>query len=75
MTYRSITVIPDEDDLTGYSGVKGEVNPANGIPTLEIARGFRLQFKPEDPEFAVRYLAKIADEARSVVEKIQEAKP
>lgn len=74
MSYVSVSIIPDENDLTGFRGVKGKLDPSNGIPSLVFAVGFQIQFSPEDPDFAVRYLTKVAEEAQAVVDAINEAR-
>lgn len=73
MSYHRISVIPDENDLTGYLGVKGNLDRPDGIPSIVVAEGITIQFQPKDHEFAVRYLTKLADEARALAAKVAEA--
>ncbi len=72
MSYHSIHLIPDEDDLIGTNGVHGSLS--GGIPAIKITKGLMVQFMPADHEFAVRYLNKLADEARKLAQQIAEAK-
>lgn len=74
MSYISAAIIPDEDDLTGFGGVRGKLDLKNGIPSLVFAKGFQIQFSVGDPDFAVRYLTKIAEEAQAVADAINEAR-
>ena len=68
MSYRSINLIPDETDLRAVRS-----DGSDGIPAVYVADMVCVQFDARDAEFAVRYLTKLADEARKLAEQISEA--
>ena len=70
MSYHNIYLFPDEDDLRR---VRSSFSPDNGIPAVRITDGLLVQFQPGDHEFAIRYLTKLADEARKLAQQITEA--
>ena len=69
MSYSSIHIIPDEDDLRAVRG-----SSSSGIPAVKVAEHLTIQFQPEDHEFAVRYLTKLGNEALKLAQQIAEAK-
>lgn len=71
MTSYSIGIFPDEDDL-GPFGVCG--NLRSEIPTITVTKSVTVQFRPENHEFAIRYLNKLADEAQKLAQQIAEAR-
>ena len=68
MSYRSINIIADEDDLRAVRS-----DGFDGIPAVYVAGMVCVQFDERNHEFAVRYLTKLADEARKLAQQISEA--